>query len=226
MRIYAILKNLVPQRHRLVLKWKLFNKKINRDQWDAKNGDMWKNHRALMELSWEELILKYPDYMKRVNFSVNHCQGRVLEIGCGIGNMTRWISNRKAVSVIMATDLFEAAIIEIKKYKIPKVTSFRMGAEELDFPKGTLFDTVVLCEILEHLYPDEEMRMLGSIKQHIHPKTSFIISTPIGWLSDPYHTRGFSKQELIKHVQKHYGKPIEIDYASGYSQSIFGYFKK
>ncbi|MBN1969068.1 MAG: hypothetical protein JW870_06850 [Candidatus Delongbacteria bacterium] len=66
--------------------------------------------------------------------------------------------------------------------------------------------------------------MLNTLRLYIDSKTAFIISTPIGWLSDPYHVRGLSKRKFEQHLKKYYGAPIEIDYSSGYSQIAFGYF--
>ena len=50
----------------------------------------------------------------------------------------------------------------------------------------------------------------------------FVISTPVGFLEDPDHVRGFSKTQFIEHVEGLYG-PIEtLDYRSGYSQLAVG----
>lgn len=220
-----VIQYFIPERHRGVIQWRLFNKKIDRNQWDSQQADLWLDYRLLMKISWEETALKYPQYFNRLNFSVSRCHGRVLEIGCGIGNMTRWISKNEKVNSITAIDFSKEAIDELKLYKIPKVETLVMGAEKINFLQGVLFDTVVLCEVLEHLYPDEEMQMLASLKRYLHSKTFFIISTPIGWLPDSCHSRGFSQKEIIKHVKKYYGEIKEIDLSAGYSQSIFGNFR-
>ncbi len=216
----------IPRRHWGVIKWRILNKKIDRNQWDSKQVGLWLDYRLLMKISWEETAIKYPQYFNRLSFSVSHCHGRVLEIGCGIGTMTRWISENEKVNSINAIDFSREAIEELKTYKIPKVEALVMGAENISFSQGTLFDTVVLCEVLEHIYPDEEMKMLTSLRPYLHSKTSFIISTPIGWLSDAYHSRGFSQKEIIKHVKKYYGEIVEVDSSAGYSQSVLGHFRK
>jgi 2-polyprenyl-3-methyl-5-hydroxy-6-metoxy-1,4-benzoquinol methylase len=227
--LYLILKNIIkhfiPIRHHGVLKWRLFNKKINRNQWNINKDDSWLLYRELMQLSWKDTQLKHHDYFKRLDFSIRHSRGHVLEIGCGIGTMTRWLSHSSQVVSVTAIDFSSEAIEELKQYNLPKVQPVHMNLEELKFPCGTLFDTVVLCEVMEHLYPDEERLMRFSLKPYLHAKTCFIISTPIGWLSDPFHTRGFSQKEFVRHVKKYYGKPLELNFESHYSQSAFGYFK-
>lgn len=54
-------------------------------------------------------------------------------------------------------------------------------------------------------------------------KSSFVVSTPIGFMPDPAHLRGFKKGDFIKHLEKYYGKVKDIHYTDG-QQIAFGYF--
>jgi len=99
-----------------------------------------------------------------------------------------------------------------------------MPLENIKFDDKRKFDTVLICEVIEHIYPDEERKMLNSLRPYIDSKTAFIVSTPIGWMPDPYHVRGFSKRNFKRHLKKYYGTPKEIDLYSGYSQVAFGWF--
>lgn len=210
--------------HEKIILWKIFGKKIKRNQWNNKESSSWETYRKIMLWSWEETKSNAPEYFERLNFTVSKCRGKVLEIGCGIGTMARWLSKSEKVKEIIAIDAFSEAIEELKRNNLPKVIPLKMKLEDISFDDTRKFDTVLICEVIEHLYPDEERKMLDALRLYIDSKTAFIISTPIGWLSDPYHVRGFSKRKFKQHLKKYYGAPIEIDYSSGYSQIVFGYF--
>jgi len=212
------------EKYRKTISPRVFGERINRNQWINKEGSSWEIYKKMMLWSWGETKSKAPDYFKRLKFTVSKCKGRVLEIGCGIGTMTRWISKSEKVEEIIAIDAFSDAIEELKTYNMPKVKALHMQGENIHFNDTRKFDTVLLCELIEHMYPDEEKEMLKALKQYIHSETTYIVSTPIGFMSDPHHVRGFPKKQFIKHLRKYYGNPLEVDYSSGYSQIAFGYF--
>ena len=216
---------LVPEKNWRLLKWKFCKTRIDRNSWLTKNGASWETYKNEMEWSWDETKSNAPQYFKRLEFTVKHCRGRVLEIGGGIGTMTRWIAESEDVVEVVAIDAFSEAIEEMKRYNIAKVTPLQMNLEDIKCEDGRKFDTVVNCEVIEHIYPDEEEKMLISLKPYIDSHTLFILSTPIGWLQDPFHVRAFSEKEFKKHIRKYYGNPIGIDTSSGYSQVAIGYFE-
>ena len=196
--------------------------RINRNQWVRKEEVfMYTN---LMTLSWGETELTAPKYFKRLKFSLSKASGKVLELGSGIGTMTRWLSESAHVEHIWAVDAFEEAIEKLKSYNLPKVTPLKMAVEDLKFNPEIRFDTVMICELLEHLYPDEETKMLRSLRPLIHSMTRFVISVPNSNLQDPYHVRSFTQEKFKSHLIKFYGNPVEIDYSSGYSQVAWGVF--
>lgn len=220
----SLAKRLISDKTKNILRWKLFGKKIDRNIWRSKEGSSWETYKKLMEWSWEETKANTPQYFKRLEFTVKLCRGRVLEIGCGIGTMTRWIAENRNVKTVIAIDAFSGAIEELKRYNLPKVTALQMPLENIKFEDKRKFNTVVICEVIEHIYPDEEKKMLNTLRPYIDSETAFLVSTPIGWMPDPYHLRGFSKREFKRHLKKYYGDSIEIDLSSGYSQVAFGYF--
>ncbi len=120
--------------------------------------------------------------------------------------------------------IFGTDIDELTKYNLPKVTSLKMKLEYLRLDVQYAFDMVVVCEVIEHLYRDDELSFLNSLRPYIDSNTRFVVSVPTGWMDDPYHVLGFSKRGFKKHLNKFYGNPSEIDYLSGYSQVAWGYF--
>jgi 2-polyprenyl-3-methyl-5-hydroxy-6-metoxy-1,4-benzoquinol methylase len=223
--ILKTFKNILSmQRYKKIILWYLFRKKVNnRNQWNRENNFLWDTYNKLMSYSWDETKTN-PQYFKRLNFVVEKCEGRVLEIGCGIGTMTKWISKSDRVKEVIAIDAFPEAIEELKKYNFSKVKPLQMYLENIKFEDAQIFNTVVISEIIEHIYPDEEEKMLKGLRPYINSTTSYIISTPIGWMPDPYHIRFFSKKRFKTHLEKYYGEPMEIDCLLDYSQSAFGYF--
>ncbi|MBN1868239.1 methyltransferase domain-containing protein [Candidatus Sumerlaeota bacterium] len=200
-------------------------KKIDRDQWGDGDNVSRETYRRYMRLSWDETRLDSPQYFERLQFCVQRARGRVLEIGCGIGNMTRWLAASRRVESILAVDAFEAAVEELKTYGLPKTTARTMNLEDLRFDPAERFDTVMLCEVLEHIYPSEEKKMLRALRPHVDGATLYVVSTPIGWLEDPHHVRAFSKEKFLRHLRRKYGDPDETDYDSGYSQCAVGRFR-
>lgn len=196
--------------------------RINRNQWLSEEKML--TYRNLMTLSWREIQLDAPNYFNRLKLSLGKANGKVLELGCGIGTMTRWLSESAHVEHIWAVDAFEQAIETLKVFNLLKVTPLTLPVENLGLISGVRFDTVLICELLEHLYPDEETKMLKSLYSLTDSMTKFVVSVPIGSLQDPHHVRSFSKEKFKRHLIKFYGKPIEIDYSAGYSQVAWGYF--
>ena len=214
----------IKERNEKIIIWKIFGKKIERNSWNNKESSSYETYRKLILWSWEETKLNAPEYFERLNFTVSKSRGKILEIGCGIGTMTKWLSKSDKVKEIIAIDTSSEAIEELERYNLTKVTALQMKAENIYFDDTKKFDTVLICEVIEHLYPDEERKMLNTLMPYINSETIYIISTPIGFMDDPHHVRGFSKKQFINHLKKYYGDPLEVDYSSRYSQSAFGYF--
>lgn len=92
---------------------------------------------------------------------------RVLDIGCGRGEMVFWAVNQEASAV--GIDYSEDAVSLAKMAQkhqgktARKLSEFYvMDAEELNFPEKS-FDAVFLIEILEHLYPEQQSKVFMEI---------------------------------------------------------------
>jgi len=84
-----------------------------------------------------------------------HVGSRVLEVGSGIGNMTRFLASRERV---VATDInadYVAALRDsFENYGNVHVCQFDMGADHVPAEVGTEFDTVLCLNVLEHVADD------------------------------------------------------------------------
>ncbi len=74
---------------------------------------------------------------------------RVLEIGCGLGHMTRELARTRGLEIV-ATDLSPALIAAASADPLPDVTFRVANAEQLDLPTHT-FDAVLGNAVLHHL---------------------------------------------------------------------------
>ena len=92
---------------------------------------------------------------------------RVLDIGCGRGELSFWAAARGAK--VVAIDYSPAGIRLAREAlkKLPKavqknVTLKLQNAKELDFPPES-FDLVLLIDVVEHLYREEQDRVFAQI---------------------------------------------------------------
>jgi ubiquinone/menaquinone biosynthesis C-methylase UbiE len=93
---------------------------------------------------------------------------KVLDIGCGRGELVIWFA-RNGASEVVGIDYSKSAV-EIAKgarnkfsKKVRSRMNFKlMDAKNLKF-KNNYFDLVVMTEILEHVYPDEQVKIFSDI---------------------------------------------------------------
>ena len=201
-----------------LINYTIFGSKVSRDQWDAKE-DAYDDY---LVQTWAEIEKGSPDYIKRVAASIKHCRGKVLEIGCGAGNMTRWIAAQDGVTDVLGIDGFEPGIKKLNALELPNTSAVIGDIAELELSHDYRFDTLVMCEFLEHIYPDEECKLIAALKKYAAPNARYVISLPIGWLEDPHHVREFSKAKFKRHLSQNYGPADTINYDSGYSQVASG----
>lgn len=207
------------------LQWRLGGRRIDRDQWAGAEQAM-ATYRQQRDLPWPEVEKLFPAYALRAGAAIARTRGRVLEVGCGIGNMTRHIAQRPEVQSVLAVDGFASATAELESLALPKVNVQTAAADGLALPQDRQFDTVVMCEFIEHLYPDEELRLLEALRPHLAPGAGWVVSVPVGWLEDPHHVRAFSPAAFARHLHKHYGTVQGRDDRSGYAQVAWGEFKE
>lgn len=79
-------------KNRAMISYRFLGRKINRNQWarTEENARNWDLYNKLIEYSWHETKTNFPAYFRGLKFCVEHCRDEVLEVGCGIGTMTKW----------------------------------------------------------------------------------------------------------------------------------------
>lgn len=129
-------------------------------------------------------------------------RGRVLDIGCGAGNMPKAIKHYRPDLEVWGTDLSQAAL----KAALAQPEGARFvasGGERLPFPDG-FFDAVTMFDVLEHI-PDP-LGALREIRRVLRPGGLFHLFLPLErqpfTIYAPLFRLGWkAKQEHCGHIQ-------------------------
>lgn len=129
--------------------------------------------------------------------------GRVLDVGCGGGNMAKAIKRERPQLEVHGVDTSRNAIVSARAD--PQGVEFRIGtAERLPYEDG-YFSAVTMFDVLEHL--DDPGHALDEIARVLQPGGLFHIALPLeGQPGTIYHligagTRWQAKVRCLGHVQ-------------------------
>ncbi len=95
--------------------------------------------------------------------------GRVLDVGCGIGALSAWVAQRLGRDLELCDQ--DAEVV-------------RFGGATFDVPATTDLDdadpapVVLAMEVLEHVPPAEQAGFLGALWDHVAPGGVLVLSTP------------------------------------------------
>ncbi|MFN8625624.1 MAG: glycosyltransferase [Candidatus Binatia bacterium] len=131
---------------------------------------------------------------------------RVLEVGSGIGNMTRFVASRERV---VATDInpdYVAALhAKFEHHSNISVVQFDMGADRLPAAVGSGFDTVLCLNVLEHVADD--VGALQRLHDVLAPEGRLLLIVPAtrrlyGEIDRAIgHHRRYARDELQRKVE-------------------------
>lgn len=136
--------------------------------------------------------------------------GRILEIGCGLGDLTYALADRarEVVGVDISAKVIDFAkkrrgLWPIGADQAEKVEFLQMRATQLDFPPGT-FDYVASTSMIEHLHPDDVGPHLEEVWRVLKTGGGYLVWCPnrLGHHGDrDGHLSMFSYQELIDRMK-------------------------
>ena len=155
-------------------------------------------------------ISSLEEYWERVEFIANNAYGNVLEIGCSTGNITKYISKNENVKSVLAIDILPEFIDFLKRLNLNKVNACVLNLITEKLPIDYKIDCVIITELIEHITTNDEIQILENIHANLTNKTRFIITTPIGYMVDPDHIRGFSRIACKIHILFLYGNIQKI----------------
>lgn len=117
--------------------------------------------------------------ISRYKLIARHCLGKVLDIGCGVGELRRYLTSNDNIGYV-GLDTSGNVHIHGSVYQLPI--------------HSDSFDTVVLSEILEHLEnPKEALYEVTRITKH-----RVIISVPNPWSLNQLTSVLFRKHNLLE----------------------------
>ena len=151
------------------------------------------------EVSRETLAL----HLERYRFAAQHCRsGRVLDIACGVGYGSRYLSDSRRDLSVTGVDLSAEAV----RYASERYASDRVSfvcRDAMTFASEDLFDTIVSLETIEHL-PDPR-GFVCNVLNFLRPGGVFVSSVPTTPSVDanPHHLHDFTRSSFDRLVSGH-----------------------
>ncbi|HJU15695.1 MAG TPA: class I SAM-dependent methyltransferase [Stellaceae bacterium] len=114
---------------------------------------------------------------------------RILEIGCGEGAMTERLVRTFAGATVTGIDI-TPNVGRLFSGDTARVTFRREAADELAESEPSLFDLIVLCDVVHHVPPHARQALLSAARRLLAPDGALVFkdwspsATPIHWLCD------------------------------------------
>lgn len=130
---------------------------------------------SLYYILWRSLVEQIPRH------------ARVLEIGCGPGQLAQFIADRCGCSYIGFD--FSPAAIEMARQRNPSLTFHLANALDTELLKRDDYDFVICTEVMEHISADRQ------VLARIRPRVRCLVTVP----SFPYvsHVRHFKSKGVV-----------------------------
>jgi ubiquinone/menaquinone biosynthesis C-methylase UbiE len=163
-------------------------------------------------------------------------KGKVIDIGCGGGNMAKAIKAERSDLDVYGIDISKVAIREAKKSS--GGVTFKLGSsEKIPFPKN-YFDALTMYDVLEHV--EDQLACLKEAKRVLKPGGVFHLFLPldgqtgtiyallktIGWKSKikfTGHTIAYTDKDALRIYKKAGFKVIKKRFSFHYFFSIFDF---
>lgn len=159
---------------------------------------------------------------------VNNIRGKVLDLGCGAGDLTSQLKRRLKKNKIYGVDLSSSAIgIANNNYKNIKFSVSK--AEKLPF-KDNFFDGVMSYQVIEHLGNPSEI--FKEVKRVLKPDGLFFLAVPVegekyvinppSHLARKYqgHIQRFTKLKVLRLLENDDYTIQSCSYSGGYAAQI------
>jgi len=142
---------------------------------------------------------------------------RVLEIGSGIGNITKFLMDRE---LVIATDVEPKYRTHLRntfgQYKKFLIDNFDVARSDIERYRSYRIDSIICFNVLEHIDKDEEA--LKNIFDLLEPGGRLLLFTPShGWLYGSLdrnlgHQRRYEREDLKKKLSRAGFKAIQMEY--------------
>ncbi|WP_353892579.1 class I SAM-dependent methyltransferase [Proteinivorax hydrogeniformans] len=167
-----------------------------------------------MELTQERVIPKKMketnglliEHIQRYKFAQKYCQGRVLDIACGVGYGSSYVITKK-VNEYVGVDISHESIDYAKKHYNHPTASYLTGdCLDKQLPeKLGVFDTIVSFETIEHFYGDDIF--VNNLYKMLRPGGTLLISTSFGKgkgksCGNEFHVHQYKEEEFVEVLSK------------------------
>ena len=160
---------------------------------------------AYTDLIWEKVL------------ALVEVRGRVLEMGCGIGSISRRILQSPAVEALDAVDPCSEYVARVvREIGDPRFRAIRGSAEDF-CPGDALYDRIVCINVLEHV--EDDLAALRNFRRMLRPGGVCLLMVPA-------HPFLFSSLDLGLSHHRRYAKGalLELARAAGLEPGITVHF--
>src|SRR5690554_5945827 len=164
----------------------------------------------------QELDTRNPwwgEHVHRYNYSLKHFikkTDRVLDIACGTGFGSELIAKHTQNDVVGGDIAQEAIDFCQANLKQSNLKFQKMDGTQLPFDDN-YFDVITSFETIEHTTAYDEMikEFRRTTKQDgviILSTPNFVINSPTGVVTNPFHTQEWDYEEFVKLLNRHFNK--------------------
>jgi 2-polyprenyl-3-methyl-5-hydroxy-6-metoxy-1,4-benzoquinol methylase len=122
---------------------------------------------------------------------------KVLEIGCGIGTLTKLVADYVKKGEVTGVDI-SPENIEIAKSRLRKSDHVRFVVSDMtDFMEGKLYDFILLADVIEHIPVENHKALFKTLSDHMHPGSLIFINVPHPQSIEYYRRNDPSKLQII-----------------------------
>jgi SAM-dependent methyltransferase len=144
---------------------------------------------------------------------------RILEIGCGTGNVLRALAEACPEGMILGMDLFADGLVHARR-RLPRAMLVRGDA--LRPPFGRTFDLVGMFDVLEHL--EDDSHVLRAVRGLVGEGRVLVVTVPAAralWSYSDEAARHFRRYEPGELRQKLVAAGFEVEFLSPYMASLY-----
>jgi trans-aconitate 2-methyltransferase len=121
----------------------------------------------------------------------------VLEIGCGIGQVTGLMAGYLKGGSVTAVDI-SPANIEKARARLRSFGNIAFRVSDMtDFSSDKKFDLVVLPDVLEHIPLAQHPGLFAVIAAHTHPDSTVFINIPSPGIQDYFESHKKELQQIV-----------------------------
>jgi len=125
---------------------------------------------------------------------------RVLEIGCGMGELAIGLSGKGYECV--GIDVSEVRIRRLQRFESGNLQFRRVEGTKLPFPDQS-FDVAISMQLFEHLHPDDASEHLREVSRILKPAGVYMLETPNALVGPGDVSRFFAETAQGFHLREY-----------------------